>query len=241
MNPDPQEQARCQKPSLTPSRGRRGPGYRALTPQNGSVMDLPVGQTVELEIACKCVPCAMLAHEQRYSRALSWLAAWPGRPTAGAPPTRTQSFPLAQATTVRPAGYGSSPTATTNSTSQGLTTLAIRLARSTRTCFRVALWRWRTKKTSTRSAGTTWLFSASITNASSSASLLSRYVVCSEVRGHLVTSWIRPGSGEDAFLLRQSLRLRVVRTLLFGPGDTHPADASFPGYGEPNTVARVVC
>ncbi|POY73063.1 hypothetical protein BMF94_3901 [Rhodotorula taiwanensis] len=30
----------------------RGPGYRALKPQNDSVMSLPVGGTVELEIAC---------------------------------------------------------------------------------------------------------------------------------------------------------------------------------------------
>lgn len=33
----------------------RGPEYRALKPQNASVMELPVGSSVDVEIACKCV------------------------------------------------------------------------------------------------------------------------------------------------------------------------------------------
>ncbi|BGP00387.1 hypothetical protein NBRC10513v2_004614 [Rhodotorula toruloides] len=33
----------------------RGPSYRALKPQNGSVMDLPVGGSVTIEITCHLV------------------------------------------------------------------------------------------------------------------------------------------------------------------------------------------
>ena len=37
-----------------------GPEYRALKPQDGAVTDLPAGGSIEIEIACQCVPCPRL-------------------------------------------------------------------------------------------------------------------------------------------------------------------------------------